>query len=58
MELLGLGFLLAVAFILPLVIGLALDGATHSGPLFTFIGLFVGVTAAAAAVYTRFRRYL
>ncbi len=57
-ELLGLGVLLAVAVVLPLVFGLALDAALHRGPLFFFVGLMVGVIAASAVVYSRFRRYL
>ncbi len=57
-ELLGLGFLLAVSVVLPLVIGLALDAALHRGPIFFFVGLMVGVIAASAVVYSRFKRYL
>jgi F0F1-type ATP synthase assembly protein I len=58
MELLGVGFLLAAAVVVPLVLGLVIDTVTHSAPTFLFIGLFVGVIAAAATVYTRFKRYL
>ncbi|HZU15454.1 MAG TPA: hypothetical protein VFD01_02430 [Candidatus Dormibacteraeota bacterium] len=57
MELLGLGFLLAMAVVLPLVLGLALDAALHRGPLFFFVGLMVGIIAASGVVYTRFKRY-
>jgi len=58
MELLGVGFLLAAAVVVPLVLGLVIDTVTHRAPTFLFIGLFVGVIAAAATVYTRFKRYL
>jgi len=58
MELLGVGFLLAAAVVVPLVLGLVIDTVMHSAPTFLFIGLFVGVIAAAATVYTRFKRYL
>jgi len=58
MELLGVGFLLAAAVVVPLVLGLVIDTVAHSAPTFLFIGLFVGVIAAAATVYTRFKRYL
>jgi F0F1-type ATP synthase assembly protein I len=50
--------LLAAAVVVPLVLGLAIDSAAHSGPTFFFIGLFLGVVAAVATVYTRFKRYL
>ena len=58
MELLGVGFLLAAAVVVPLVLGLVIDAVAHSAPTFLFIGLFVGVVAAVATVYTRFKRYL
>ena len=58
MELLGVGLLLAAAVVVPLVLGLVIDTVMHSAPTFLFIGLFVGVIAAAATVYTRFKRYL
>jgi F0F1-type ATP synthase assembly protein I len=58
LELLGLAVLLAAAVVVPLVLGLAIDSAAHSGPTFFFIGLFLGVVAAVATVYTRFKRYL
>jgi len=58
MELLGLAVLLAAAVVVPLVLGLVIDSAAHSGPTFFFIGLFLGVIAAIATVYTRFKRYL
>ncbi len=50
--------MLAGAVIVPLLAGLALDGALHRGPLFLMIGLITGVAAAVAVVYTRFKRYL
>jgi len=58
MEFLGLAVLLAAAVVVPLVLGLVIDSAAHSGPTFFFIGLFLGVVAAIATVYTRFKRYL
>ena len=58
MELVGLAFLIAVAFVVPLVGGLAIDGAAHTTPVFLLVGVCVGVIAAAAAVYMRFRKYL
>lgn len=57
-ELLGLGALLAAAVVVPLVAGLAVDRVVHTGPVFLLIGLSVGIVAACAVTYTRFRRYL
>ena len=58
MEFLGLAVILAAAVVVPLMLGLVVDTAEHSGPIFFFIGLFVGVIAAAAVFWTRFKRYL
>jgi len=45
--------------VVPLVGGLSLDAALHTGPLFFLLGLLVGIAAAVSVVYTRFvRRYL
>ena len=49
---------MAAAVIVPLVSGLLIDGAARKSPLFLFLGLAIGIIAAAAVVYTRFRRYL
>lgn len=57
-ELVGMSVLLAAAVVVPLLIGVAIDSAEHSAPLFLFIGLSVGIVAAAAVIYTRLRRYL
>lgn len=57
-ELVGLGIFLAAAFILPFVVGLALDALIHTSPLFLFIGLVVGIAAAVFAGYQRLKRYL
>jgi F0F1-type ATP synthase assembly protein I len=57
-ELFGLAFLLAAVFLVPLVLGLVIDGVVHSSPIFLLIGILVGVVAAGATIYSRFRRYL
>ena len=57
-ELIGLGVFLAAAVVVPLLLGIALDGALRSGPLFLFVGLGLGVVAATAGFYIRLRRYL
>jgi F0F1-type ATP synthase assembly protein I len=58
MGFLGLALLLAAAVVVPLVLGLYIDSARHSAPAFFFIGLLVGVIAATAIFWTRFKRYL
>ena len=57
-ELIGLGGMLAAAVIVPLVAGWGIDSAAHSGPLFLLTGLGVGILAAIAVAYTRFKRFL
>lgn len=58
-ELAGLGVALAAAFIAPFLLGVILDGALHTSPLFLFAGVVVGIAAAVAVVYTRYiKRYL
>ncbi len=58
-ELAGLGVALAVAFVVPFLLGVILDGALRTSPLFLFAGLLVGIGAAVAVVYTRYvKRYL
>ena len=57
-ELMGLGVLLAAAFVAPMVLGVVLDGALRTSPLFLFVGLAAGIVAAVAVVYARYvRRY-
>jgi F0F1-type ATP synthase assembly protein I len=58
MEFVGLAVLLAAAVVVPLVLGLVVDVTQHTGPLFFFIGLLIGVIAAGAIFWTRFKRYL
>jgi F0F1-type ATP synthase assembly protein I len=58
-ELAGLGVALAVAFVVPFLLGVILDGALRTSPLFLFVGLVVGIAATVAVVYTRYiKRYL
>jgi F0F1-type ATP synthase assembly protein I len=49
---------LCAAVVIPLLVGLGVDGALHSGPAGLVIGLLVGIVAGVAGVYVRFRRYL
>lgn len=57
-ELLGVGGMVAGAVVVPLVAGLALDAALHTGPILTLVGLALGIVAAGATLFVRFRRYL
>ena len=58
-ELAGLGVALAAAFVVPFLLGVILDGALHTSPVFLFAGLVVGIAAAVGVVYTRYvKRYL
>jgi F0F1-type ATP synthase assembly protein I len=57
-ELAGLSVYLAAAVVLPLLAGLVGDAVAHTGPVFFLLGLLVGIAAASAIIYTRFKRYL
>jgi F0F1-type ATP synthase assembly protein I len=57
-ELIGLGVFLAASFVIPIVLGVLLDGALRTSPLFLFVGLAAGILAAIGVVYARYvRRY-
>ena len=56
-ELAGLGLGLALAVLVPLVVGLALDGKFNLGGLGVILGLLLGIFAAVAVVYVRFKSY-
>lgn len=56
-ELIGLGAALAGSLLLPLVAGIVASDLLRS-PLWVFLGLFVGICAAASALYARFKQFL
>jgi F0F1-type ATP synthase assembly protein I len=57
-ELIGLGVFLAASVVIPIVLGVLLDGALRTSPLFLFVGLAAGILAAIGVVYARYvRRY-
>jgi F0F1-type ATP synthase assembly protein I len=57
-ELIGLGVLLAASFVVPIVLGVLLDGALRTSPVFLFVGLAAGILAAIGVVYARYvKRY-
>jgi len=57
-EMAGLGWMLAGAVIVPMLIGIGIDSVARTGPLFFLIGLGVGVVGAIVTGYTRFKRFL
>lgn len=57
-ELIGLGFAIALALVLPAVSGVGVDALLHSSPAGFLIGLAAGITLAAVTVVSQFRRYL
>lgn len=57
-DLVGLGGLLAGAVVLGLVVGLLVDEAAGTSPVFTLIGIAFGIAAGAAAFWVRVRSAL
>lgn len=57
-QLAGLGAVIAVAVLVPLVAGLLVDNALHSSPLGLLLGLLVGAGAATMTLISRLRQYL
>jgi F0F1-type ATP synthase assembly protein I len=57
-ELIGMGVAIAVALIVPLLLGVGVDALAHTGPIGAVVGLFLGIAAACAVAIGRFRRYL
>jgi len=49
-ELLSLGMTLAVTVGIPTSLGIGFDYAFHTGPLWLFVGLFVGSIAAVTTL--------
>jgi F0F1-type ATP synthase assembly protein I len=57
-DLLGLGGMLAGAVVLGLVVGLLVDHAVGSSPVFTLLGIALGIAAGAFAFWARVRSVL
>lgn len=57
-DLAGLGAALAGAFVVPLILGIVLDRVLRTGPILTLVGMSLGIVAAVAAGYVRFKRFL
>ncbi|HKW07351.1 MAG TPA: AtpZ/AtpI family protein [Candidatus Dormibacteraeota bacterium] len=56
-DMAGLGLYFAAAVLIPIVIGAALDGRFHTGPVLVLIGLFVGLVAGGAAIWVKVREF-
>ncbi|HEX3931778.1 MAG TPA: AtpZ/AtpI family protein [Nocardioides sp.] len=57
-DLVGLGGVLAAAVVVGLVVGLLVDHAAGTSPVFTLVGIALGIAAAAAAFWARVRSAL
>lgn len=51
LRLAGVGWYIATSLVLGIVAGVWLDGVWHTAPLFTLLGLGLGLAAAARGVY-------
>ena len=56
-DMAGVGIYFAAAALLPILGGVALDGALHTSPLFVLVGLFVGLVAGGTAIYLKVREF-
>jgi len=57
-DLVGLGGLLAGAVVVGMVVGLVIDDKAATSPLFTLVGIAVGVVSGAVAFWLRVRAAL
>jgi F0F1-type ATP synthase assembly protein I len=57
-DLLSMGVASALSIGLGLLLGVLADDRWHSAPLWTFIGLGVGVVCAIASTWRQARKYL
>jgi F0F1-type ATP synthase assembly protein I len=57
-DLVGIGGMLAGAVVLGLVLGLLLDKAAGTEPVFTLVGIALGIAAGAVAFWVRVRSAL
>lgn len=55
---LGMGLSAAVCVGVGLVVGILVDDALHTAPVFLLVGLALGLAAAAMSVITQIRTYL
>jgi F0F1-type ATP synthase assembly protein I len=53
-----MGVSIAVALIVPLLLGVAVDALVHTSPIGVLIGLLLGITASCYTAFAQFRRYV
>ena len=58
LALAGLGISIALCVAGGVVLGLYLDGTTHRSPLFTLIGLALGIAIGVGLAYVEIRRLM
>jgi F0F1-type ATP synthase assembly protein I len=57
-DFLGMGAVIAAQLVVGLLLGLLLDALIGTGPVFTIIGLAVGIVGAVAYTVSKFRELL
>lgn len=58
LALAGLGVSLAICVAGGVGLGIYMDGVTHRSPLFTLVGLALGVALAIAVAYVQIKKFL
>ncbi len=53
-----MGISIAVALIVPLLIGYGVDALAHTSPIGVLVGLLAGIAVACYTAFLQFRRYL
>ena len=53
-----MGIGIAVALIVPLLLGVGVDVLLHSTPIGVLVGLLVGIAAACYVAFGQFKRYI
>jgi len=57
-TLLGMGVSIALCVTVGLLVGIWLDGVSHLSPLFTLLGLLVGIVFAVVTAYVQIKKFL
>jgi F0F1-type ATP synthase assembly protein I len=57
-DLVGLGGLIVGCVVVGLVVGLLVDNAAGTSPVFTLVGIAAGMVAGAVGFWLQVRRYL
>jgi F0F1-type ATP synthase assembly protein I len=56
-SLLGMGVALALLLVSGLAVGWVIDKFAHTLPIFTLVGLVIGIAAAGSYAYVEFRKF-